>query len=360
MPQWLEKLKAKPWIAHLLRMQERFTQRLGNQFAAAVTYFSVLSIVPVLLLAFSMLGMVLTVFRPDLLDWVSALIKHEFDNNPLGDQVIAVMERAFSSWATTTLVAVGIFAWSGASWMANLKSAIRAQMRTDFSEPEKKGNIVVETLANLGTLLVVLLTVLIMFTLAAAATTFSELILAWLDLDGRPFATFVVYAAPIPVSIAVGFALFALIYHVSYQQHIARRIWLGGALMGSIALTVLQYSATLIWGMFSGNAAASIFGPIIIMMLFFNIFATLILMIAAWMATAQTEPVVRSPLAQDVGDPPADFAEPPVPMVREAIAQRAVKVGMGTGYLVGAATGVGVGAIVAVVTGWLSRAVGKK
>ncbi len=49
MPQWIENLKAKPWIAHLLRMQERFTARLGNQFAAAVTYFSVLSLVPVLL-----------------------------------------------------------------------------------------------------------------------------------------------------------------------------------------------------------------------------------------------------------------------------------------------------------------------
>ena len=227
--QWVEELKTKPWIAHLLRMQERFTQRLGNQFAAAVTYFSVLSIVPVLLFAFSMLGMVLTVFRPDLLDAVSDLIKFQFQNNPLGDQVIAVMERALAGWATLSIVSLFIFAWSGAAWMANLKSAIRAQMRTDFSEGEKKGNIVVETLTNLGTLLVVLLTILIMFALAAVATSLSEVVLGYLNLTDSGWAKFVVYTAPIPVSIAVGFALFAFLYRISFQQRVAKRIWLGGA-----------------------------------------------------------------------------------------------------------------------------------
>ncbi|MBK8446273.1 MAG: YihY/virulence factor BrkB family protein [Micropruina sp.] len=354
--QWVEELKTKPWIAHLLRMQERFTQRLGNQFAAAVTYFSVLSIVPVLLFAFSMLGMVLTVFRPDLLDAVSDLIKFQFQNNPLGDQVIAVMERALAGWATLSIVSLFIFAWSGAAWMANLKSAIRAQMRTDFSEGEKKGNIVVETLTNLGTLLVVLLTILIMFALAAVATSLSEVVLGFFNLSDSAWAKFVVYTAPIPVSIAVGFALFAFLYRISFQQRVAKRIWLGGALIGTIGLAVLQYGAALIWGMFSGNAAFAVFGPIIIMMLFFNIFATLILMIAAWMATAETGPVYRSPRAADVGDLPADMDEP-VPMVREAVAQKAMKVGMGTGYVLGAATGVGLGAIIAGVLAWFARLV---
>ena len=61
----LDKLKAKPWVAHLIRAAERFTNRLGSQFAAAVTYFSVLAMVPLLLLAFSILGFVLTVLHPE-------------------------------------------------------------------------------------------------------------------------------------------------------------------------------------------------------------------------------------------------------------------------------------------------------
>ena len=167
-------------------------------------------------------------------------------------------------------------------------------------------------------------------------------------------------AAPVPVSLAVGFGLFAFLYAAAAPRRIPTRHWLIGSALGSVGLAVLQYGATLIWGTFSGNVAASIFGPIIVLMLFFNIFATLILYLAAWMATAQAGPVVRSPLAADVVDAPAEFAEPPVPMVREAVAQKAMKVGMGTGYVIGAATGVGIGAVVAAVVGWFSRAVRKK
>ena len=53
MPDWLDRLKAKPWVAHLLRAVERFNNRLGTQFAAAITYFSVLALVPIMLFAFS-------------------------------------------------------------------------------------------------------------------------------------------------------------------------------------------------------------------------------------------------------------------------------------------------------------------
>ena len=65
--------RSKPWVAHLLRAVERFTNRLGNQFGAAITYFSVLALVPILLFAFAVLGFVLTVLRPDLIDDVVGL-----------------------------------------------------------------------------------------------------------------------------------------------------------------------------------------------------------------------------------------------------------------------------------------------
>ena len=138
MPAWLEKLKEKPWIAHLWRTQERFAARMGNQFAGAITYFSILSIVPVLMFGFSMLGMVLTTLRPDLLDSVRDLITHEFEGNPLGTQVIGIMENALQNWATLSIVAVGIFAWSGANWVANLKSAIRARCGPRWTSPNRR------------------------------------------------------------------------------------------------------------------------------------------------------------------------------------------------------------------------------
>ena len=355
MPEWLEKLKEKPAIAHLWRTQERFTARLGNQFAGAITYFSVLSLVPVLSFAFAVLGMVLTVFRPDLLTTVRGLIEAQFPtNDDLGKKIVDVMENALNSWAVIFGLSLVIFAWSGASWVANLKSAIRAQMRPTLDVAEQKSNIVVETLKNLGILLALFGTILAMFALSTVATVLTGTIIDWLQLPSSVVTTVVLRLVPILVNIAVGFALFAFLFWVSYQQPIPRKIWLTGALAGSVGLAVLQVAATTITGMFSGNAAAGVFGPIIIAMLFLNLFATLILMIAAWMATYEPPPVYRSPLAKDVADPPAEMVDP-LPTVRRAVAERGMRVGIGAGWVLGAATGVGLGAVIAGVAAWFRR-----
>src|SRR5690606_36869496 len=67
MKEWIERLEQRPGVEHLLRAGERYTSRLGDRFCAAITYSSVLALVPILVFAFSITGFVLTVSRPDLL-----------------------------------------------------------------------------------------------------------------------------------------------------------------------------------------------------------------------------------------------------------------------------------------------------
>lgn len=354
MAEWLEKMKAVPWIAHLVRMQERFATRLGSQFAAAVTYFSVLSMVPVLSFGFAILGLTLTVIRPDLLDQVDVLITDRLQGNDLGPQIVGVIRDALKNWPAVMGISLLTVAWAGAGWVANLKSAFRAQMRPEFDMGEDKSNIAVETLKNLGILLTMLAAILATFAISAVATSLSGAIITWLRLDQIPGINLLLNVVPILVSIVAGFLLFAFLFKVFAEIKIPRDVWLKASLAGSIGLGVLQYLATFLWRIFSGNAAAGIFGPVIVLMLFFNLFATLNLMLAAWMATHRPDRIYRSPLAQDVPDPEPEM-EAPVPMVREAVAQQAMKVGMGTGYALGAATGVGIGAIIAGVLAWFRR-----
>jgi membrane protein len=87
-----------------------------------------------------------------------------------------------------------------------------------------------------------------------------------------------------------------------------------------------------------------------VLMLFFNIFAQLILFIAAWIATAQHEavPIPAEEQVSTVPMPGAEQTEDVKPnVVPEAVAVRSVRVGMGAGYVTGAATGVGLGAALA-------------
>ncbi len=54
-----QKIQQQPIIAHLLRAAERFNDRLGNQFGAAITYFSFLSMIPILMVSFAAGGFIL-------------------------------------------------------------------------------------------------------------------------------------------------------------------------------------------------------------------------------------------------------------------------------------------------------------
>ena len=54
-----DKIQRQPVIAHLIRSAERFNDRMGNQFGAAITYFSFLSMIPILMVSFAAAGFIL-------------------------------------------------------------------------------------------------------------------------------------------------------------------------------------------------------------------------------------------------------------------------------------------------------------
>jgi membrane protein len=94
-------------LDHLVRAGERYTETHGNHYAAAITYFSVLALVPLLMVAFASVGLVLQ-SDPDLL----AKLKGEIGRAlPAGlDQTLdSVIDQAITS-ATTVGVLGLLFA----------------------------------------------------------------------------------------------------------------------------------------------------------------------------------------------------------------------------------------------------------
>lgn len=297
----LKELMKKPWVAHLLRANSRFGNRLGNQFAAAITYFSVLAMVPILMFAFAITGMTLTTLRPDLMDQVLNSVQAQLAGAPgdTKDKILQVITDALQNWAGVGIVGILSAGYAGAGWIANLKSAVRAQWRPDFEQEEKKANIVVETLKNLGILIALLLFIAITFGLASAATSLTGVITSALHLHAVPGMTFVLRLVPLLISVLTGWLLFLYIYKVLPQETTPVRQLAMGALGGSIGLVVLQYATGILMGSFSKNPAAALFGPVIVIMLFFNLFARLILFVAAWIATSTQPAVARQWMEAD-------------------------------------------------------------
>jgi membrane protein len=361
--EWLSRLRSRPPIAHLLRAFTRYNERLGSQFAAAMTYFSVLALVPVLMFAFSILGFILVELRPDLIDQVVAQVSNALGGLDKSTQqsLSDVIDNALRNYTAVGIVGLLSAAYSGAGWIGNVKKAVRAQWKVDFDDAEPKVNIAKLILINFGTLLGALVLIGITFALAAVSTDLAQTILNALGVGGVGWLLWLVRLAPVLVSIGTGWLLFMFLYTTLPSNRMPWPSVRRGALIGAIGLAILQYLTGFLIGIFLGNKAAAIFGPVIAIMLFFNVFSVLILLVAAWIATAteqRNQPVddltgrLRQLTQEAAG---MVTAEPEVPQVAQPVAARSVRIGMGMGYVTGAATGIGLGALVASVIGWWQR-----
>jgi membrane protein len=350
MPEWVERAKKRPWVAHMLRAVQRFTTRLGSEFGAAITYFSVLALVPILMVAFSITGFVLTNVRPDLLNAVALAAADALSADETTEaKILALAQNTLSNYAAIGIVGLLTALYSGAGWMGNLKNAVRAQWRASFDVQEASGNIVVKTLVNLLTMLGIVVAMAVTFGLASIATSLTNTVLDWLGLSDMRWLAPVLHVLPVIFSVGAGWLLFVYLYTLLPETREPWPVIRRGALLGAVGLAILQYLASFLVGLFSHNAAAALFGPVIVLMLFFNLFAQLILFVAAWIATARHEAVqvsedderVRFALA------PEGAASQQPAVVPEQVAVRSVRIGLGAGYLTGAATGTGLGAALA-------------
>lgn len=367
MAHWLEKLKSVPWIAHIFAMLERFGQRLGAQFAAAITYFSVLSIVPVLMVAFAGLGMTLTVFVPDLLDQVKGSITDAVSGQgDLGDQINAIVDQAFNSWQAVGIIGLLTALWSGANWVRNIRSAVRGMMRPSFDMSEDVSNIVVETLKNLAILLGLFVLIGLTMAMSTVATAARDLVGGLLGLDTIPGGGVLLSLVPMLGTLLAGFALFCFLFWVFPEERVPVPVLLRGAAIGAVGLTLLQLLTGLLVGAFSGNPAAAVFGSVIVVMLYFNLLATLILMVAAWIATHRDVLGPDVTLADHVPAGPTDYATKQlaaelahtrrqVDAVPTSVATGRQRASLGLGATVGAAVALAAAAVASVIAGLRER-----
>ena len=352
MPASIERLQKRPWIAHMMRAVERYLSRLGTQFAAATSYFSVLALVPILMVAFSITGFVLTIVQPGLLDNVADAVANALGSTDAATRakILNIVNNALRSFWTIGIIGLVAALYTGAVWMGHLKNAVRTQWRPGFDLRPEKINIVLKTLGNLLLLFGLLIGMAVMLGLSSLSTSLANTVVDWLGLSDQGWIAPLLRVTSIVFSIGTGWLIFMYLYTVLPETREPWSVVRRGALLGSIALVAVQFLASYLISAFRGNPAAVIFGPVIVLMLFFNVFAQLVLFVAAWIATAKHEAV---PLAAEeevtsdpIPDPQREQDEAPN-VVPEDVAVRSVRAGMGAGYITGAATGVGLGAALA-------------
>ncbi len=324
MSAFIKRTMARPGIAHLIRAFERYTERLGAQFAGAITYFSFLALVPLLMVAFAAVG-ILLYNRPDLVTEIADRVAAALPGS-LGDQIKQVIDTAVASRYSVGIVGLLIALYSGVGWMGNLREAVRAQWRPRWEEPaNRKDNFLVALLKNLVNLAGLGVAIVLSLGLTAAAGTAQSWVLSQLGLDDvswlKPIFSIVTFLIAIGADVVVFYWLYSRLPEPHYRPP-TKALW-RGALAAAVAFEILKFALTFILPRLSSPTAV-VFGSIIGLLLFINLVSQMLLFVAAWIATAPG-------MDDDERNKLPEIPGPPVHVDR----------GMGTGEAIGL---VGVGA----------------
>jgi membrane protein len=284
-----QRVSARPAAAHLVRAWQRASDRMAGQLAAAITYFSFLSLVPILMVAFSIAGLVLA-SQPALLDALKSQMTELIPSKDLATKIGVLIDQAIGQSLTVGIIGLAVALYSGLGWMGNVRDAVRAQWRPQWEKPQQPLPAVlmqyVWDLAALGGLLVA---VAVSFTLTAFGTAAQDVVVDWLGIGDGGLLAVVLQIGPFALAIVASTLIFAWVYTIlpERERRADRRTLIQGSLAMAVVFEILKAALTLLVTRMVSSPSGKAFGAIIGLLLFFNLVARALLMIAAWMATAE-------------------------------------------------------------------------
>lgn len=282
-------------VAHLIRATERFNDRMGNQFGAAITYFSFLSMIPILMVSFAAAGFVL-VSHPTLLEDIFNKILTNVSDPTLASTLKNTINIAVQQRTTVGLVGLAVALYSGINWMGNLREAIRAQSRDvwerNATDDEKFWVKYLRDFISLIGLLVALIITLSITSIAGAA---QEMIISALYLDSIEWLKPAWRLIGLAISICANYLLFFWIFWRLPRHRPRKRALMRGTLIAAIGFEVIKIIMTYTLPSMVQSPSGAAFGSVLGIMAFFYFFARLTLFCAAWIATAEYKDDPRMP-----------------------------------------------------------------
>jgi membrane protein len=279
-------------VKHLIAAITRYGDRLGSQFAGAMTYFSFLSLVPILMVGFAVGGIILQnnqELLTELEDQVAVLLPAE-----LADPITALIDSVVANPLGVGITGLLIATYSGIGWMGNLRKATRAIWRPEFEENKATvDNFVLATVKDLGSLAGLAVAIVVSLGLSTFGSQFATQVLTWLGLGDQPWLSPVITVITLLIAMAADVLIFMWVYTVLPGKELRStfKARLRGSILAAIGFEVLKYALiVLVPGAGSTSRTAAIFGPVIALLFFFNLVAQLVLFIAAWIATAEGGP----------------------------------------------------------------------
>ncbi|WP_284744052.1 YhjD/YihY/BrkB family envelope integrity protein [Amycolatopsis sp. RTGN1] len=269
----------------------KYRERDGDHYAAAVTFFSLLALVPLVMVAVSVAGFVLAGDR---------LLATELDRvidgslpPEIGGQVTGVVHTVVGERGRIGLLALAVAAYSGWSWISNVRDAVTAMLGQDRTpRPLLRGIAAdVVVLAGVG------LAMAVSFGLAALTGAAGTWVLNLTGLTGG-FAHFVLVAGSLLLGLAANWLVIAWCLARLPRRPLPLRSTLRPAGAAAVGLAALQQAGGLYLHLLGRSPVVAAFGTLVGVLLFVYLVVRWLLMVTVWL-TVRAEPPAGT-LAADV------------------------------------------------------------
>ncbi|WP_433873832.1 YhjD/YihY/BrkB family envelope integrity protein [Saccharopolyspora sp. CA-218241] len=279
-----------PWLDRLIRSAGRYQRQYGDYYAAAVTYFSVLALVPLLMIAFAAAGFALG-GNPELLDRLRASITESVPSPAMQEMLNRVVSQAIENAGAVGVIGLLGALYSGLGWMTNLREAVTAQWTQQPTQPPMLKRLA----ADLGSLVGLGAAMAVSFALSALGGGVGRWLLQLAGVERTTGAAIGLTALSVLLSLAASWLVFLWVLARLPRSPVAVRSAVWGALFAAIGFEVLKQVGVIYLNSVTGSPAGVAFGPILGLLVFANLTSRFVLFVTAWTAAApdneRAEPV---------------------------------------------------------------------
>lgn len=285
---WSALKRRYPAVRHVVDAWNLLQENNGNQYAAAISYFSFLAIFPLLLLAVAVTGFVLHAYpavQRNLFDHITHSVGGELATTLQSAVNTAINER--TSVGVIGLVGVALI---GLGWVGNIRAAIDAV----WGRRTVPRNFFTGRLMNLLVLAGLGIGSLVSLGLTVAGTALADQILRAADLNHVDGAHYLLTAVGLLIALAGDVVIFWWLLVRLPSARVPRRVGRQGALLAAVGFEVLKIVGTYIVARTAHSATAGPFASIVAVLVWIHLVALFLLFSAAWMVTCPgCAPVAR-------------------------------------------------------------------
>ena len=289
---------ASKYFDHLCRALLRYDAVNGGRLAAAIAYYGFFAVFALLLIGYSIFGILLT-NNDDLFDIVRDFLAQ---NLPFLN-----LQQVLDSGRAVGVVGLFGLVFTGIGWV----EAIRSSQRLIWRLNEHPGYIVLRQLVDLA----IVLGILILISISVGAVNGLERLLAWIS-DGHAswLLTVVSWIATVAINMLLGAALLAAVPRLRMT---VRRM-LPPVIQVGIGITLLNTVGRSFVGLVQRNPAYGLVASAVGVLVYLYVFNQVLLLGASWAATSRHGPVrdLSADRTARGGQRQRPGVDPPVPSGR--------------------------------------------